>query len=89
MSNNVTMKEEKEISSQATTLDRNLEVQHSAIRSLREALAPVLRDEQPVKEEAAKSPPALTELGGQLRAYCVRLTDNTHELHQMLDDLEL
>jgi len=89
MFDNTETKQEKEIPSQLSVLDKDLEIQSAVISSLRQALSPGSSGTQPSTEDTAKSPPSLTELGGRLRAYCERLTSNTQELRQMLGDLEL
>ena len=86
------MKErEKEIPVALAILDKELEEQNNIIKSLREALYQILRDERPleVAEDKAISPPDSTELGSKVRSFNRRLMINTEELRRILDDLEL
>ncbi len=89
MSDDIGMKEDREIPHQLSVLDKDLEVQNATIKSLRKALDVVLNGQESPSEDTTKEPINLTELGGRLRTYSRRLGDNTHELNQILNDLQL
>lgn len=85
-------KREKEIPLALIVLDKELQEQDAAIINLREALGMVLGDDErpiAIEETARVVAPEITKLGGQLKAYQARITNNTRAIRQMIRDLEI
>ena len=90
MLENVKAMRDKEIPCQLTILKREIEEQSQIIKSLREVLSMVLRDEQPLEVAGDKDDsPDRSPLGGKIKTANRRLMLNTDEIRRIIDDLEL